>query len=83
MCRSGPPRYFTHDWEAAARSVRALAALKPDLTVTGRGLPAGGSGLRDALNLLATHFEQVAVPVGGRYVGHPQRAEGGGPYRPA
>jgi glyoxylase-like metal-dependent hydrolase (beta-lactamase superfamily II) len=78
----GPPRYFTHDWEAAARSVRALAALKPELAVTGHGLPAAGPGLRDALDLLAAHFEQVAVPVGGRYVGHPQRVEDGSAYWP-
>lgn len=79
----GPPRYFTHDWEAAARSVRTLAALDPEIAVTGHGLPAGGPGLRDAPGLLATHFERVAVPVGGRYVGHPQRAEDGSAYRPA
>ncbi len=76
----GPPRYFTHDWEAAARSVRTLAALHPSLAITGHGRAAGGPGLRTALDLLAANFEQVAVPVGGRYVDHPQRAEDGSAY---
>lgn len=77
----GPPMYFTHDWAAAARSVRTLAALRPDLAVTGHGRAVGGPGLREALDLLALHFDQVAVPVGGRYSHDPQRAEDGTAYR--
>ncbi len=78
----GPPRYFTHDWEAAARSVRALARLRPALAVTGHGPAVAGPSFLASLDQLATHFEQVAVPVGGRYVGHPQRAEDGSAYHP-
>ena len=77
----GPPRYFTHDWEAAARSVRLLAHLRPALAVTGHGRAVGGPLFLAALDQLAAHFEQVAVPVGGRYVGDPQRAEDASAYR--
>ena len=33
----GPPKYFTPDWSAAKSSVQRLAALEPDVVVTGHG----------------------------------------------
>ncbi|HEY0420959.1 MAG TPA: MBL fold metallo-hydrolase, partial [Acetobacteraceae bacterium] len=33
----GPPMYFTHDWDAARASVQRLAALEPEIAVTGHG----------------------------------------------
>lgn len=58
----GPPMYFTEDWRAAAESVRRLAALRPQLAVTGHGRPLHGAELQAALDTLALDFEQVAVP---------------------
>ena len=78
----GPPKYFTHDWQAAARSVRTLAALEPETVVTGHGRPMTGKTMQTALHVLAQEFEQVAVPQDGRYVGNPQRAEDGSAYKP-
>lgn len=58
----GPPRYFTPNWQAAALSVRTLAALQPDLVITGHGRPAAGPQMRTALEQLATEFETIAPP---------------------
>ncbi|MCQ8239521.1 MBL fold metallo-hydrolase [Rhizosaccharibacter radicis] len=77
----GPPRYFTHDWQAAHDSVRRLAALQPEVVVTGHGRPMHGQTMRTALHGLADRFEILAVPEGGRYVNDPQRAEDGSAYR--
>ncbi|HEY0439256.1 MAG TPA: MBL fold metallo-hydrolase, partial [Xanthobacteraceae bacterium] len=77
----GPPMYYTPDWENARESVRKLAALEPDLVVTGHGRPMHGQGLRDALHRLARDFDRIAVPKQGRYVERPARAEDGSAYR--
>lgn len=58
----GPPAYFTPDWEAAATSVRRLAALRPRLLVSHHGQPLGGGAMREALDRLARNFEKVAMP---------------------
>jgi glyoxylase-like metal-dependent hydrolase (beta-lactamase superfamily II) len=67
---SGPPRYITTDWIAAAKSVRKLAALQPRIAATGHGVVIRGKELSTALNFLANRFERIAVPQSGRYVGH-------------
>lgn len=77
----GPPTYFTIDWEAARRSVETLAALEPELAVTGHGRPMRGAGMRQALSVLARDFERIAVPETGRYVEAPARAEDGSAYQ--
>ncbi|WP_439620480.1 MBL fold metallo-hydrolase [Gemmata sp.] len=74
----GPPAYFTTDWDAARASVRALAELDPEVAATGHGVPMHGGELRSQLNRLARDFDRLAVPAGGRYVGHPARADAGG-----
>jgi glyoxylase-like metal-dependent hydrolase (beta-lactamase superfamily II) len=71
----GPPAYFTPDWFAAARSVRALAALNPSVLVSGHGIPMGGPRLHDGLVRLADGFELQEVPAHGRYVGSPALAD--------
>lgn len=58
----GPPRYFTPDWQAAHRSVQTLAALNPDLVVTGHGPALQGAEMRAALHKLADEFEAIAMP---------------------
>ncbi len=77
----GPPMYFTHDWQAARDSVRRLAALRPELAVTGHGRAVHGQALRDGLDALAERFDTVAVPRDGAYVRHPARAADGSAYR--
>jgi glyoxylase-like metal-dependent hydrolase (beta-lactamase superfamily II) len=67
---SGPPKYITSDWIAAAKSVRKLAALQPRIAATGHGPVMRGRELATGLNFLANRFEKVAVPKHGRYVGH-------------
>lgn len=79
----GPPKYLTIDWRAAERSVRELAALKPEVAVTGHGRPLEGAALRTGLDTLAARFAQVAVPEGGRYAERPATPEDGSAYRPA
>ncbi|RAI41290.1 MBL fold metallo-hydrolase [Rhodoplanes roseus] len=76
----GPPMYYTPDWEAAAASVRRLAAMEPETVLCGHGRPMRGAGMRNALHLLAENFEQIAVPEHGRYVGAPSRPADGSAY---
>src|SRR5688500_12677851 len=56
----GPPMYFTQDWQASAESVRRLAAMNPELVVTGHGQALGGSEMQHALQALAANFESIA-----------------------
>ncbi|GKV57962.1 MBL fold metallo-hydrolase [Sporosarcina sp. NCCP-2222] len=65
---SGPPRYLTTDWEKSEQSVDILQALDPHIAITGHGLPANGSWLRENLTKLATDFRQLAVPDHGKFV---------------
>jgi glyoxylase-like metal-dependent hydrolase (beta-lactamase superfamily II) len=65
---SGPPKYYTTDWQAAYESVVKLAALKPDIAVTGHGLPMKGEELAEALRYLVENFDKIAKPEKGRYV---------------
>ncbi|HVV00405.1 MAG TPA: MBL fold metallo-hydrolase [Verrucomicrobiae bacterium] len=64
----GPPKYYTSDWPSARESVRKLAALEPEVVVTGHGQAMRGSEMLEALHLLADDFDQIALPEQGRYV---------------
>lgn len=79
----GPPMYYTMDWTEAAESVRKLAALEPELVITGHGRAMHGIPMRQALYTLAHDFEQVAVPKHGRYTQHPLSASDPDNYVPA
>jgi glyoxylase-like metal-dependent hydrolase (beta-lactamase superfamily II) len=72
---SGPPKYITSDWEAAATSVRKLAALEPRIIATGHGPVMRGRELQAAMQKLAENFEETAIPGSGRYVEHPAIAD--------
>ena len=74
----GPPQYFTTDWEQAKISVQKLAALDPEIVVTGHGHALRGEQMRSALHQLAENFDSVAVPAKGRYVAEPSRADATG-----
>lgn len=64
----GPPQYFTPDWLAARDSVRKLAALEPNVVITGHGRAMEGAEMRDRLHYLADNFDRIAVPEHGKYV---------------
>lgn len=76
---SGPPKYFTPDWGAAARSVKALAALEPNVIVSGHGHAMYGMEARQALHKLARRFWQLGMPDKGRYVSEPALFNDEGP----
>ncbi|QJX45617.1 MBL fold metallo-hydrolase [Hymenobacter taeanensis] len=71
----GPPMYFTPDWELARQSVERLAGLMPRVAATGHGIPMRGEELSRQLTDLVENFEKKAVPLHGRYVGHPARTD--------
>jgi len=64
----GPPKYFTPDWGSAARSVRELAALEPNVVATGHGRAMYGEEARKELHKLARNFWKLGMPATGRYV---------------
>ena len=67
----GPPKYFTPDWGAAARSVKTLAALEPNVIATGHGHAMYGNEARKELHKLAREFWKLGMPASGRYVKEP------------
>jgi glyoxylase-like metal-dependent hydrolase (beta-lactamase superfamily II) len=71
----GPPAYFTPDWDAARDSLRALAALHPELIVAGHGQPWGGREMRERLAELAADFDAMERPRFGRYAKQPAIAD--------
>jgi glyoxylase-like metal-dependent hydrolase (beta-lactamase superfamily II) len=74
----GPPMYFTPDWVAARQSVERLAALEPEIVITGHGRAMRGPEMRAALRMLAVQFDRVAVPKHGRYVDSPAHMDANG-----
>ena len=74
----GPPMYYTTDWRQARESVERLAALEPELVITGHGPAMQGPHMREALHTLAREFDRVAVPDRGRYVDQPVRTDRNG-----
>ena len=64
---SGPPRYYTTDWNAAYESVKILDAFKPEIAVTGHGIPMNGEELRENLSYLVANFKEIAKPKNSRY----------------
>lgn len=76
----GPPAYFTINWDEAHQSVRDLAALRPNLAITGHGRAISGEDLRSGLRTLASRFRELAVPPSGRYVESPAYAADGTAY---
>ncbi len=75
---SGPPKYFTCDWDAAAESVATLTDLQPATAATGHGLPMRGAELQKELQKLNKNFTNKAVPRQGRYYPIPAIANANG-----
>ena len=78
----GPPMYFTQNWQDSKSSVERLAALEPEVAITGHGPALHGSEMRRALSTLAHDFDLIAVPEHGKYLDHPTRADDGSAYEP-
>jgi glyoxylase-like metal-dependent hydrolase (beta-lactamase superfamily II) len=72
---SRPPGYYTPDWSAARRSVEQLLALRPETAATGHGPPTHGHDLIRGLEELIHHWDELAVPTGGRYSQQPAIAD--------
>jgi len=68
---SGPPKYFTSDWDEARNSVEQLIKLNPKTAATGHGRPMRGIELQEALKELSENFYSKAIPAHGRYVPNP------------
>jgi glyoxylase-like metal-dependent hydrolase (beta-lactamase superfamily II) len=67
---SRPATPVTPDWDAAERSVREMASLRPPILAPGHGEPMEGPTLAEEL---AAFAEDFAAPQHGRYVGEPAR----------
>jgi glyoxylase-like metal-dependent hydrolase (beta-lactamase superfamily II) len=65
---NGPPRYLTTDWDLARQSVTELAALHPEVAITGHGQAMSGTALEQGLQKLSQDFERLAVPKYGKFV---------------
>ncbi|GIN20139.1 MAG TPA: MBL fold metallo-hydrolase [Bacillus bacterium] len=65
---SGPPRYLTPDWDTAWESVKKLESLKPEVVVTGHGIPMEGEELSRNLEKLASDFDKIAIPDYGKFL---------------
>jgi glyoxylase-like metal-dependent hydrolase (beta-lactamase superfamily II) len=68
LCR--PPVPATMDWERARRSVELLAALRPRVIAAGHGPP-----MQNAAGELRRLADRFPLPVRGRYVRDPVRAD--------
>lgn len=68
---SGPPQYLTTDWKAAEDSVRRLRDLQPALVIPSHGKPMAGENLARHLEMLVSHFDEIAKPDQGRFVDRP------------
>jgi glyoxylase-like metal-dependent hydrolase (beta-lactamase superfamily II) len=64
---SGPPAYYTPDWDSARDSVERLAALRPLTIAPGHGLPISGPAVAEQLATLAREFDRIARPEHGKY----------------
>jgi len=70
---SGPPKYFTPNWLAAAMSVKKLRDLKPEVAGTGHGPAMRGDELTQGLGDLVNDFQRLAIPEHGRYSHEPAK----------
>jgi glyoxylase-like metal-dependent hydrolase (beta-lactamase superfamily II) len=75
---SGPPKYFTCNWEEAKSSVEELIRLNPKTAATGHGRPMRNAALHEALRNLSENFDTEAIPTHGRYVPTPAITNGSG-----
>jgi glyoxylase-like metal-dependent hydrolase (beta-lactamase superfamily II) len=66
----GPPAYLTTDWQAAEESISRLKDLKPSWVIPSHGKPMKGDELTKHLQMLVSHFDEIAKPDQGRFLDH-------------
>jgi glyoxylase-like metal-dependent hydrolase (beta-lactamase superfamily II) len=64
---SGPPKYLTTDWKAAEASVERIRELNPWIALPSHGRPMEGKKLTEHLDMLVSHFHEIAIPKEGRF----------------
>ncbi|MGN6420189.1 MAG: MBL fold metallo-hydrolase [Pseudobacter sp.] len=64
----GPPVYLTTDWALAHASVSRLAALDPQIVISGHGTAMEGEELKQGLVRLVNNWKEEAVPDHGKWV---------------
>jgi glyoxylase-like metal-dependent hydrolase (beta-lactamase superfamily II) len=64
----GPPVYFTTDWTAAFESAKRLAAMMPNIMISGHGTAMYGPALKAGLQNLIENWKDIAVPEHGKWV---------------
>lgn len=72
---SRPATPVTPDWDAAERSVKEMASLRPRVLAPGHGEPMDGASVAEELVAFAESF---SAPERGRYVSEPARFDEGG-----
>jgi glyoxylase-like metal-dependent hydrolase (beta-lactamase superfamily II) len=65
---SGPPKYFTPDWDKAKASMHTMAGLEPQILAPSHGLPMQGEHVTRSFKELAERFNELAKPEQGKYV---------------
>ena len=65
---SGPPKYFTTNWEQAKQSLQKIIDLNPRLAIVSHGQPIEGEDLKQQLDQLMNHFDEIAKPHHGKFV---------------
>ncbi|MBQ4164566.1 MAG: MBL fold metallo-hydrolase, partial [Turicibacter sp.] len=65
---SGPPKYFTTNWEQAKQSLQKIIDLNPKLAIVSHGQPIEGENLKQHLDQLMNHFDEIAKPHHGKFV---------------
>ncbi|WP_368985455.1 hypothetical protein NST54_13095 [Caldifermentibacillus hisashii] len=60
--------FYSSGLQLAKKSVEKLAALHPQVAVTGHGLPMEGEELEQGLTKLVNEFDTIAVPDYGKFV---------------
>jgi glyoxylase-like metal-dependent hydrolase (beta-lactamase superfamily II) len=59
---SGPPKYFTVDWEKAEESIKKLQSLHPKIVLPSHGKPLYGKDANKFLTELVKDFKDIALP---------------------
>jgi len=65
---SGPPVYFTLNWEEARSTIIMINELKPEIVIPGHGTAMEGKELKDGLKKLVDNFDELAIPKFGKFV---------------
>jgi hypothetical protein len=77
---SGPPKYFTYNWQQAKASAIKLLNLHPRTIISGHGRPLKDFELKKEITLLRHRFDAEEIPHNTKYVKHPAIINPDGSY---